>query len=80
MPLIFADPADYERIQKDDRLSFVALDRIAPGKPVNVQLKHADGRVDNIEARHSLTSEQIAWFMAGSAINLIRSQFQNKMA
>jgi len=43
LPLIFADPADYERIQKDDRLSFAALDRIAPGKPVNVQLKHADG-------------------------------------
>ena len=79
LPLIFADPADYERIQKDDRLSFIALDRIAPGKPVNVQLKHADGRVENFEARHSLTSEQIAWFMAGSAINLIRTQFQGKI-
>jgi len=80
LPLIFADPADYERIQKDDRLSFIALDRIAPGKPVNVHLKHADGRVENFEARHSLTSEQIAWFMAGSAINLIRTQFQGKIA
>jgi len=45
-----------------------------------VQLKHADGRVENFEARHSLTSEQIAWFMAGSAINLIRTQFQGKIA
>jgi aconitate hydratase len=80
LPLIFADPADYERIQKDDRLSFIALDRLAPGKPVTVQLKHADGRVENFEARHSLTSEQIAWFMAGSAINLIRKQFQGKLA
>jgi aconitate hydratase len=80
LPLIFADPADYEHIQKDDRLSFLALDQITPGKPVTVQLKHADGRVENIEARHSLTSEQIAWFMAGSAINLIRKQFQGKMA
>jgi len=78
LPLIFADPADYERIQKDDRLSFLALDRLSPGKPVSVQLKHADGRVEDFTARHSLTSEQIAWFMAGSAINLIRKQFQKK--
>lgn len=80
LPLIFADPGDYERIQKDDRLSFIALDRITPGKPVAVQLKHADGRIENIEAHHSLTSEQIAWFMAGSAINLIRKQLLGKMA
>jgi len=78
LPLIFADPADYERIQKDDRLGFLALNQLAPGKNVQVQLKHADGRVENFEARHSLTSEQIAWFMAGSAINLIRKQFLEK--
>jgi aconitate hydratase len=76
LPLTFAEPADYERIQKDDRLSFIALDRLTPGNPVAVRLKHADGRLENIVARHSLTSEQIAWFMAGSAINLIRKQFQ----
>ena len=80
LPLTFADPADYERIQKDDRLSFIALDQLAPGKIVAVQLKHADGRVEKIAVRHSLTSEQIAWFMAGSAINLIRTQFLGKMA
>ena len=80
LPLIFVDPADYERIQKDDHISFLALDQLVPGKNVKVQVKHADGRVENLEARHSLTSEQIAWFMAGSAINLIRKQFQEKMA
>jgi len=78
LPLAFADPADYDRIQKDDRLSFPDLAQIAPGKPVIVQLKHADGRVESIQARHSLTSEQITWFMAGSAINLIRRQMQGK--
>jgi len=80
LPLTFADPADYVRIQKDDHLSFIGLDRITPGKSVNVQLKHANGRVENFAARHSLTGEQIAWFMAGSAINLIRKQFQGQMA
>jgi aconitate hydratase len=78
LPLTFADPADYERIQKDDRLSVLDLDQITPGEPVNVQLQHADGRIESLQARHSLTSEQIAWFKAGSAINLIRRQMQNK--
>ena len=76
LPLVFADPADYDRILKDDRLSFPDLDRIAPGKPVSVELQHADGRREQFEARHSLTVEQIGWFMAGSALNLIRRQTQ----
>jgi len=74
LPLVFADPADYDRIQKDDRLSFLDLERIAPGKPVTVELQHADGRRESFEARHSLTTEQIGWFLAGSALNLIRRQ------
>ena len=78
LPLIFADPADYDRIQKDDRLSFPDLERIAPGKPVSVELQHADGRRESFEARHSLTIEQIGWFMAGSALNLIRRQMHTR--
>ena len=76
LPLVFADPADYDRILKDDRLSFPDLDRVAPGKPVTVGVQHADGRREQFEARHSLTAEQIGWFMAGSALNLIRRQMQ----
>ncbi len=72
LPLTFADPADYECIRQDDRLSFLGLDGIAPGKPVTVRLTHADGKTEEFAARHSLTREQIAWFMAGSALNLIR--------
>ena len=74
LPLTFADPADYDRIQKDDRLSCLDLDRIAAGKPVIMQQEHADGSAHRFEARHSLTPEQIAWFTAGSALNLIRRQ------
>lgn len=72
LPLTFADPADYERIRKDDRLSLLNLAEIAPGKPVTVRLTHADGKTEEFSAHHSLTREQIAWFMAGSALNLIR--------
>jgi aconitate hydratase len=71
LPLTFADPADYERIRKDDRVSLLGLEAIAPGKPVTVRLTHADGQIEEFSAHHSLTKEQIGWFMAGSALNLI---------
>jgi aconitate hydratase len=78
LPLTFADPADYDRIQRDDRLSFPGLDVVAPGKPVTVQIQHSDGTTESFDARHSLTAEQIGWFMAGSALNLIRQQAQSR--
>jgi aconitate hydratase len=74
LPLIFADPADYERVRRDDRLTLLGLDKLSPGQPVEVRITHADGREETIRARHSLTPEQIGWFMAGSALNLIRRQ------
>jgi len=72
LPLVFADSADYERIQETDRLSFLNLATIVSGQPVTVQIRHTDGKIEQFEARHTLTAEQIAWFKAGSALNLIR--------
>jgi len=72
LPLTFVDPADYDRIRKDDRLSIKDLGSIKPGQKVVVEIKHADGPVESIEAAQSLTPEQIEWFKAGSALNLIR--------
>jgi aconitate hydratase len=74
LPLEFADPADYDKIRRDDRLSFKGLDQITSGVAVTVEIRHADGATETIQANHSLTPEQIAWFMAGSALNLIRQQ------
>ena len=74
MPLVFVDAADYERIRRDDRLGFRDLDRLAAGKPVTVEIRHADGAVETFSASHTLTAEQIGWFRAGSALNLIREQ------
>jgi len=74
LPLIFANPADYDRIRKDDRLTLKGLDQIAPGSPVTVEIRHADGQTETFQARHSLTPEQIGWFQAGSALNQIRRQ------
>ncbi len=74
LPLTFADAADYERIQMDDRLSFIGLDQLEPGKPVQIKIQHADGSDEEIVAHHSMNNEQIGWFNAGSALNMIRQQ------
>ena len=74
LPLTFTDPDDYNLILMDDRLTFKGLDDIAPGKPVQVVVLHADGTEDEIITQHSMNVEQISWFMAGSALNLIRQK------
>jgi aconitate hydratase len=73
LPLTFADPADYEKVAETDRVSVLGLADLAPGKPVEVVLHHADGSEDRFEAYHTLNADQIGWFRAGSALNLLRS-------
>jgi len=70
----FSDPADYDKVCETDRITLANLSDLAPGVPVTAVLAHADGRVDAITLRHSLNNEQIAWFRAGSALNLLRRQ------
>ena len=74
LPLTFVNPDDYEKIQRDDKLTFVGLDKLAPGKKVEVKLQHADDSVDTFEAEHTLTKDQVGWFNAGSALNLIKQK------
>ncbi|PYN99083.1 MAG: aconitate hydratase [Candidatus Rokuibacteriota bacterium] len=69
LPLTFIDPADYERFGQNDRVSITGLSALTPGQPVKVRIKKSDGRVEEIQVKHSLTREQIAWFRAGSALN-----------
>src|SRR5437667_559136 len=69
LPLTFAAPADYDKFEQGDRVSITGLYTLEPGKPVTVQIRKPDGRVVTIQARHSMTREQIAWFRAGSALN-----------
>ncbi len=68
LALTFANPADYARVRQGDKIDVLCA-AIAPGQPVPVVLHHADGSSDTIEARHSYTPQQIAWFRAGSALN-----------
>jgi len=72
LALTFADKNDYDRIREDDRISIKGLDSFAPGKPLTMELKHADGKTESFPVNHSFNKEQIAWFKAGSALNLIK--------
>jgi aconitate hydratase len=69
LPLTFQDPADYERFEQNDRVTISGLHALEPGKPVIVRIKKPDGRTEELQLRHSMTREQIAWFRAGSALN-----------
>lgn len=73
LALTFADPKDYDKIKEDDRVSFVDLMALSPGKNVKMLVQHKDGAKEEISLKHSYNAEQIKWFQAGSALNLIRS-------
>lgn len=71
LALTFADPKDYEKIEQQDRISVTGLSSLAPGKPVQVTIHKTDGTALTIQANHSITDQQIAWFKAGSALNAL---------
>jgi aconitate hydratase len=74
LPLTFADPADYDKIHVDDRISIVGLADLTPGKQLTAVITHADGTEDSILLNHSLNTEQVEWFKAGSALNVLRTK------
>ncbi|MEW6509359.1 MAG: aconitate hydratase [Bacteroidota bacterium] len=71
LPLTFANPADYDRIREDDRINITGLAGFAPGVPLHMLIKHADGTVEESLLNHTFNENQIGWFKAGSALNLI---------
>ena len=72
LPLTFADAKDYDKIQEYDRISIVKLNELMPEKLIDVVIKHKDGIIDKIKVKHTMNIEQIDWFKAGSALNLIK--------
>jgi aconitate hydratase len=74
LPLTFSDPADYDRVRETDRVTLTNLRDLSPGVPITTLLHHEGGGTERIDLRHTLNQEQIAWFRAGSALNLLRRQ------
>ncbi|XP_024081269.1 probable aconitate hydratase, mitochondrial isoform X2 [Cimex lectularius] len=72
LPLTFSNPADYDKVKPEDKVSLVNLNDLSPGKQVKCILKHADGSTDELMLNHSLNGQQIEWFQAGSALNRMK--------
>jgi len=75
LALTFADKTDYDKIQEEDTIDISGLDSFAPNKALGITLHHADGTSDIIKANHTYNEQQIEWFKAGGALNIIRKQF-----
>ena len=76
LPLTFADAADYDKVQEDDRISLLGIKELVPGSKVKMVMKHKDGTTDEAVLNHTMNANQIEWFKAGSALNLIAAQNQ----
>ena len=74
LALTFADKADYDKIQEDDTIDVIGLTNFTPGTPLTLVLTHEDGSTDSIHANHTYNQQQIEWFKAGGALNIIRKQ------
>jgi aconitate hydratase len=72
--LTFANENDYDKIKEDDTFNFLDLDQFSEGKPLTLEVVHADGSNDQIVLNHTYNEAQIDWFRAGSALNLIKQQ------
>jgi aconitate hydratase len=74
--LTFDNKDDYELVREGDLIDVVGLKDVEPGKPLEIRLHHNDGTTDTFNANHTLNDNQIKWFKAGSALNLIRQENQ----
>lgn len=70
--LTFADEANYDLIQENDKIDFIDLEQFAEARPLTIKVKHEDGTSHTIALNHTYNDSQIAWFKAGSALNLIK--------
>lgn len=73
LALTFNDKSDYNKVQEDDVIDIVGLTTFSPDKPLTLVLHHKDGTADNVIVNHTFNSQQIEWFKAGSALNLIKA-------
>ncbi|MBV8255329.1 MAG: aconitate hydratase [Chitinophaga sp.] len=76
--LTFANKEDYDKVQEDDNIDILGLTSFAPGKQLTVVLNHKDGSKDEFAVNHTYNEQQIEWFKAGGALNVIRAEFAKK--
>ena len=74
LALTFSDKNDYDKIQEDDTIDVIGLTNFTPGSPLKLVLNHSNGTSEEILANHTYNQQQIEWFKAGAALNIIRKQ------
>jgi aconitate hydratase len=74
LALTFINKDDYNKIQEDDVIDILGLNAFAPGKNLTIQLTHKDGSTESFEVAHTYNEQQVEWFKAGAALNIIRKQ------
>ena len=74
----FADKEDYNKILEDDVIDINGLEQFTPGKPLEVILHHKDGSTESFLVNHTYNQQQIEWFKAGGALNIIRKEFESR--
>lgn len=77
LALTFANKEDYNKIQEDDLIAIKGLQSFAPGVPLTFELTHSDGKVESFPVNHSYNAQQIEWFKAGGALNIIRASVKS---
>jgi aconitate hydratase len=77
VPLTFVDQATYDEIGEDDRINVLDLPPV-PGRPVRCQIVRPGGETVEFEATHTFSDEQVEWFKAGSALNIVRSRVSGR--
>jgi aconitate hydratase len=75
LALTFANKEDYDKILEDDTIDINGLTSFAPGKQLTMVLNHKDGTIHEVKLNHTYNKQQIVWFKAGGALNVIRKQF-----
>ncbi len=74
LALTFANKEDYDLVQENDTMNLLGLTTFAPNKPLRLVLNHKNGTTDTINCNHTYNEQQIEWFKAGGALNIIRAQ------
>lgn len=78
--LTFVHKEDYDKILEDDIVDIVGLTTFTPNVPLTIVLHHADGTTEDFPVNHSYNAQQIEWFIAGGALNIIRREAAAKLA
>jgi aconitate hydratase len=78
LALTFANKDDYNKIQEDDTIDLTDLSGFAPEVPLTLQINHKDGSKETIKVNHTYNANQIQWFKAGSALNLMGEKFRKE--